>query len=436
MRRLFIQFYLLLIICFTLGVLLVGMIYREVADKTGSRLLTDLLRTTLALIEYDLRNVPQPQWPQALSRLDHKLGFSLSLAELDSLPIDDDTIRALRDGEIIMQEDNTTYLQRLEGTPYVLIAGPMPYLVFLQGLRWLDFALLTLVGISLAVPVFIWMRPHWRELQQLEHSARALADGQFDVRVSLPPKSGLQPLAQGFNHMANSVEQLLESKQSLLNAVAHELRTPLARLRYRLALRDIDNANETDSGVERDLGDIGALIDELLLHAQLTRPDLTLHQSSLPAQIWLASRLNELPALHQSIPGELRVQHATLTGDPTLLARAVDNLLNNACRYAAHHIRLEFTVQDGWQCLSVADDGPGIPEIQRTRVLEPFVRLDANAERSKGHHGLGLAIVTQIMLAHGGRVDIGESQWHGAEISLRWPVLQNVTQENNYKQTD
>lgn len=435
MRRLFIQFYLLLIICFSVGALLVGLVYREVADTTGTRLLTDLLRTTLALIESELRTVPQPQWPQALAALDHDLGFQLRLTRLETLPIDAEAMHALRSGEIIMQEDETTYLQRLDRTPYVLIAGPMPYLVFLQQLHWVDIALLCLIGVLLALPVFLWMRPHWRELQQLERSARALADGQFDVRVALPPQSGLQPLAQGFNHMADSVQLLLDSKQTLLNAVAHELRTPLARLRYRLALRDGSNAAATDAGVERDLGDIGALIDELLLHAQLARPDLALQQQTFAAQPWLAARLHEAPALHQQSWGELVVGAEQLRGDPALLGRALDNLLNNATRYARQHIRLSFAVVDDWQYLSVADDGPGIPLQQRVRVLEPFVQLDSGAARSKGHLGLGLAIVSQIMQAHGGRVSIEDSPWQGAQVSLCWPLVQSVTHDNNCQQT-
>lgn len=436
MRRLFIQFYLLLMLCFGIGALLVGLVYREVADTTGTRLLTDLLRTTLALIETELRTVPQPQWPQALAELDHDLGFPLALTQLETLPIDAEAMRALKSGEIIMQEDETTYLQRLDRTPYVLVAGPMPYLVFLQELHWVDLALLGLIGALLALPVFLWMRPHWRELQQLERSARALADGQFDVRVTLPQNSGLQPLAQGFNHMADSVQLLLDSKQTLLHAVAHELRTPLARLRYRLALRDDDNAAVTDAGVERDLGDIGALIDELLLHAQLARPDLALQQQTFAAQPWLAAHLHEAPALQQHASwGELEVGAAQLSADPALLGRALDNLLNNAARYARQHIRLSFAVVDGWQYLRVADDGPGIPPEQRVRVLEPFVQLEGGAARSKGQLGLGLAIVNQIMQAHGGRVSIEDSPWQGAQVSLCWPLVQSVTHDNNCQQT-
>lgn len=431
MRKLFIQFYLLLIFSFLVAVSLAGLVYKEVAEKAGDRALADLLKTTLTLIEHTLDGVPQQQWPAELAKLDHELDFNVALQPLHSLPLDSASMQALLRGDIVMLEDDLVYLQRVKQSQYALVAGPMSYLVFMHELKWLDYALLTMIGLSLAIPVLLWMRPHWNELVQLENAAKQLSQGQFQARVSLAPTSGLQPLARGFNHMAQSVERLLESKQTLINAVAHELRTPLARLRYRLALLDVDAANPVHEGIERDLNNIGSLIDELLLHARLGRPDLPMQPAALPAHAWLRQRLDDLTSHHPQLRVSLRVYHDSLHADSTLLARALDNLLNNAANYGQGEIELSFTVLNGEQQLSVSDNGHGIAEADRSNVLEPFVRLDPSRGAGQGGYGLGLAIVRQIMLAHHGHIRIDDSTLGGARFTLAWPGQQSDTTMNN-----
>jgi two-component system sensor histidine kinase RstB len=421
MRKLFIQFYLLLVFSFLVAVSLAGLVYKTVAEKAGDRALADLLQTTLTLIEHTLDDTPEAQWPAELAKLDHELDFNVALKPLQSLPLDKKAMQSLADGDIVMLESELLYLQRIKDSQYALVAGPMNYLVFMHELKWLDYALLTMIGLSLAIPVLVWMRPHWNELVQLENAAKQLSQGQFEARVSLSTTSGLQPLATGFNHMAQSVERLLESKQTLINAVAHELRTPLARLRYRMALLDADAASTVSEGIERDLSSIGSLIDELLLHARLGRPDLPMQPALLPAEAWLRQRLDDLTSHHPQLQVRLFNYHDTLYGDDTLLARALDNLLINAARYGQGEIALSFGIVNGEQQLSVADNGKGIAETDRSRVMEPFVRLDPSREKGQGGYGLGLAIVQQIMLAHHGRVEIDHSPLGGACFRLCWP---------------
>ncbi|VEB45111.1 Sensor protein RstB [Chromobacterium violaceum] len=272
MRRLFVQFYLLLMACFLVAVIMVGLVYKQASNEKGERYLSDLLRTTLSLIEADLRGVPEDRWSETLANSDYGFTFRVKVEKMSNYILDEESKQALDRGEIVMLEDKYLFLQKLQDSNYLLVAGPLRYLFFLHQLKWVDYALLALLGLSLAIPVFLWMRPHWRDLVALERTAGRLASGDLAARVDLPPHSGVHHLGIAFNHMADNIGALINSKKTLTNAVAHELRTPLARLRYRLALLEGDEDTPERQAIERDLTAIDKLVEELLFHARLDRP--------------------------------------------------------------------------------------------------------------------------------------------------------------------
>ena len=436
MRKLFIQFYLLLMGCFLIAVILVGIVYKQAVDKVGERYLSDLLRTTLSLIETELRGVPQELWTEKLAQDDHRFTFHVRLEPESAFDLDDASRAALARGEIVMLDIDYLYLQKIENSDYVLVAGPLRYLFFLHQLKWFDYALLGLIGLSLAFPVLFWMRPHWRDLMTLELTATRLAEGNFSARAKLPDNSGVRRVGQAFNRMADSIAELLASKKALTHAVAHELRTPLARLRYRLALLEGAD-NKTHQAIERDLDEIDKLIEELLFHAKLDRPEAPLSTSTFDAAQWLDERIIEQSAIAPALAWsrqEIAPGSVHLTADQHLITRALDNLLSNARRYTNSNVRLSFKIENGQHILIVDDDGPGIPPADRERVFSPFVRLDSSRQRSTGGHGLGLAIVERIARAHHGKVRIDTSPEGGARFIFSWPAqqpLHSVTRGNN-----
>ncbi|UGA39147.1 hypothetical protein JOS77_05970 [Chromobacterium haemolyticum] len=135
MRRLFIQFYLLLMTCFLVAVVLVGAVYKQAVDDVGERYLSDLLRTTLSLIEADLRGVPEDRWSETLANSDHGFTFRVKVEKMSSYLLDDESKQALDRGEIVMLEDKYVFLQKLEDSNYLLVAGPLRYLFFLHQLN-------------------------------------------------------------------------------------------------------------------------------------------------------------------------------------------------------------------------------------------------------------------------------------------------------------
>ncbi len=425
MRKLFVQFYLILIACFLVMALLVGTIYRLTAERTMEKSLDDLMQGALSLLRAELRHTPPEEWQETLARSDTPLSFDVAIQPLAeaSAHLEPKARPALQEGDIIMLDAEDRFLQRMPESDYVMVVGPIPYLSFMRDIHLLDYLLLGLLGLSLALPVFLWMRPHWRDLLRLEQAAEQLGEGDLSARSQLAPDSSLHRLGAAFDRMASNLQTLLAAKQRLTNGIAHELRTPLVRLRYRLALAEhLDES--TQEGIGRDISDLESLIDEMLIYARLDRPEPQLQWLEEEACSLLEKRLDDWRTLagDKQLTLQLPPPPVLWRCDQTLMLRAIDNLIGNALRHAKSQVELRLEIcPQGWR-ITVDDDGPGISPAERQLVFEPFVRLDSSRDRQTGGYGLGLAIVQSIAQAHQGAIILGESPMGGARFSLHWPT--------------
>ena len=423
MKKLFVQFYLLLFVCFLVMTLLVGLVYKFTAERAGRQSLDDLMKSSLYLMRSELREIPPRDWNKTLKELDLNLSFDLRIEPLNKFQLPDASMQHLRAGDIVALDDQYTFIQRIPRSHYVLAVGPVPYLYFLHQMRLLDMALIAFIAVSLAFPVFLWMRPHWQEMLRIETAAQRFGEGHLGERIHFDDMSSFARLGATFNQMADNINTLIASKKQLIDGIAHELRTPLVRLRYRLAMSD--NLTEAESqALNRDIGQLEALIEELLTYARLDRPqnELRLTVPDLPA--WIAAHVEDV----QSVNPQRQVSLAQSVGgnygalDMRLMERVLDNLVNNAMRYSSEKVQVSLTLRGGRATLAVDDDGPGIAPEARQQVFEPFVRLDPSRDRTTGGCGLGLAIVHSIAQAMSGEVVCDASSLGGARFSFSWPV--------------
>lgn len=267
------------------------------------------------------------------------------------------------------------------------------------------------------------MRPHWKDLLKLENAAQRLGAGHLDERTHFDPTSSLSRLGVAFNQMADNISTLIVSKKLLIDGIAHELRTPLVRLRYRLAMSD--NLTESEQlALNHDIGQLEALIDELLTYARLDRPQVSLNLEPIDLPAWLTAKVTDMRLIHGEREIELDIPHRGDFGavDLRLMERVLDNLVNNALRYSTQRLRIGLWFDGDNACLQVEDDGPGIPLEERARVFEPFVRLDPSRDRATGGCGLGLAIVHSIAQAYQGSISVDASSLGGASFRFCWPV--------------
>lgn len=427
MKKLFVQFYLLLFVCFLVMTMLVGLVYKFTAERAGRQSLDDLMKSSLYLIRSELREIPPHEWSKTLKEMDLNLSFNMRIEPLNKFSLDAPTAQRLREGDIVALDAEYTFIQRIPRSHYVLAVGPVPYLFYLHEMRILDMALLVFIAISLAFPVFIWMRPHWQEMLRIESAAQRFGDGHLTERIHFDRGSSFERLGVAFNQMADNINALIASKKQLIDGIAHELRTPLVRLRYRLEMSD-NLSDQERMALNRDIGQLEALIQELLTYARLDRPQNELHLTTPDLPAWLTSHIADVqsvnPDKHLRVTADSAAHYGAL--DMRLMERVLDNLVNNALRYCERDVSVSLSQEGVYACLQVDDDGPGIDEAERQRVFEPFVRLDPSRDRATGGCGLGLAIVHSIVQAMGGEVSCEASDTGGARFRFRWPVTQLV----------
>ncbi|WP_446030229.1 two-component system sensor histidine kinase RstB [Lelliottia amnigena] len=426
MKKLFVQFYLLLFVCFLVMTMLVGLVYKFTAERAGRQSLDDLMKSSLYLMRSELREIPPHDWARTLKELDLNLSFNMRIEPLKNYSLDAPTAQRLREGDIVALDDQYTFIQRIPRSHYVLAVGPVPYLYFLHQMRLLDMALMAFIAISLAFPVFIWMRPHWQDMLRLEAAAQRFGDGHLTERIHFDSTSSFERLGVAFNQMADNINALIASKKALIDGIAHELRTPLVRLRYRLEMSENLTAAESVA-LNRDIGQLEALIEELLTYARLDRPQNELKLSTPDFSAWISSYVEDVQSVNpqrelllDNHPGD----YGAL--DMRLMERVLDNLVNNALRYSENRLRIRLERNGSEASLSVEDDGPGIEAEERHRVFEPFERLDPSRDRATGGCGLGLAIVHSISQAMGGHVSCEASDLGGAKFCFSWPVYHHI----------
>jgi signal transduction histidine kinase len=267
-----------------------------------------------------------------------------------------------------------------------------------------------------------------RALRPVDAMRAEVADitvGGLDRRVSQPATDDeIRLLADTMNDMLGRIEAGTRAQRDFVSAASHELRTPIAVIRHALEIARASDApnwhDVADSVLEEDLR-MERLVDDLLL---ITRADAGVSTSAR----WTTIDLDDIVFEEaRRVPSTMRidltrVSAGQVNGDSDQLRRVIRNLLDNALRHATHAVAIELDSIDGRVSVAIDDDGHGIAPEDRKRIFERFVRLDESRNRSDGGVGLGLAIVGELVDAHGGDVHAEASeQLGGARFLVTLP---------------
>lgn len=243
-------------------------------------------------------------------------------------------------------------------------------------------------------------------------------------RVPEPASSDeIATLARTMNQMLGRLESANETSRRLVSDASHELRTPVAVMRTELevAQRADDNDwNSTGGVLLGELDRLQNLVDDLLLLARGDERALAREELDMVDIVDdVASRRRRVDVDVVGRPGPLIVR-----GDRTALTRALDHLVDNAARSANERVAVSLDVGHSEFEVHVDDDGPGIAEPERSTVVQRFVRLDEGRARDAGGAGLGLAVASDVSVAHDGRLTITDSSLGGARVTIVLPLVE------------
>lgn len=251
-------------------------------------------------------------------------------------------------------------------------------------------------------------------LIRLANVTREIGEGNLSSRARLGRHHAgeLGELAQSINDMAERIERQLSGQRELLAGVSHEIRTPLARLRVITEiLRERQVSEDALSKIEREIEDIDELTGQLLANSRLEFESVD-HEKLDPLQ--LAETALERASLDKKLV-TLEGEPRNILGDPTLLERALINLVENAKRHGQGLLRLRVTFLPGRVRFTSEDEGPGFSGGDLDHVFTPFYR-GRHSGKGASSLGLGLALVRRIAQAHGGSTRAQNRQEGGAEV--------------------
>lgn len=374
-----------------------------------------------------------------LEKLQTRLGYPIQVSSEQQVA---STLQGwLSEGdELLVQADNKLLvLTPLPNRTDALQLGPVP--LPKEGIIETDMKVgFAVVLLLVAIAIAMLLRPLARQLSLLEQTAVSFADGNLGARVDVRKADSAKTLARAFNDMAARTEAMLRTQRELLQAVSHELRTPLSRIQFAIDLirsaRDDSERESRLKSLDTASQELDGLVGELLKYVRL--------ETSLPQavreEVELLPLVEELiernspvsETLRFEIGPELRRGEVSVVADRAGLVRAIGNLLSNASRFGRQRIIIETNVSPTGITIDIDDDGPGIPESDRERVFEPFVRLE---ETSRGA-GLGLALAKRIVANHSGTVTALESPLGGCRIHTFWPTATDASEPSKARPAD
>ena len=251
-----------------------------------------------------------------------------------------------------------------------------------------------------------------RPVRDMAEAAEKLSRQQLVSPLRERGPHELRQLIVRFNRMVADLVRIDQERNTMLAGIAHDLKTPLARLRLRAEMLSDPKAA---AGVTRDVESMSAIVEQFLTFAQSSEP------TARPVPV--DKRIGELAASLQE--QDRKVVLELNAGDgfrmiATQLDRIIGNLVDNAYAYGQPPVCVATSrTQEGWK-LIVEDEGPGIPDDAIERVTMPFVRLDP-ARGGNAHSGLGLAIVDRLVRQAGGRLSIANREEGGLRVEMMFP---------------
>lgn len=267
-----------------------------------------------------------------------------------------------------------------------------------------------------------------RPLKSLEQSAMRLASGDLSARAAkhtLNHHDEIGQLARTFDEMAEAIEDMVDNQRQLLSDISHELRTPLTRLQLASAIsRRKRGDTDEQARIDKEAQLIETMLQQLLTLCQCKKAQHQPFEQLTLGQILddvLHNATFEAEENHKQLHIDID-ENTSLKVIPELLARAVENIIRNAIRYARSDIRLTSHRDAHNLQLVICDDGPGVPADDLDKLTTPFYRVSRARDRTSGGTGLGLAIAHNAVAHHQGQLTMENHPQRGLQVTITLPL--------------
>lgn len=353
-------------------------------------------------------------------------------AHLVDEELDDGVIKF---GDIVVSHE----ILSTSGHAYRLVAVSEKPLAHFVEIPWAGLTIRLVIAIIISGLICYLLSIYLTQpLRSLRMAAKSIARGQLNTRVGRfkgHHRDEIAELSGEFDRMAEQLEELMNSKERLLQDISHELRSPLARLQIAIELgrkKAGDLAETQFSRMEVECLRLNTLIGEILEFARLDKSITQLHRTVVNLPEMLAQIIDDANfELRDTQPGVFlhEKQNCQLYLDDRLIHRAIENIIRNALRYSAPNPKIDVSISynnDHSQIwIDIADNGPGVPEEQLEKIFNPFYRVDTSREKKTGGYGLGLSIAQQAIKLHNGNISAINRKEGGLLVRISLPVLLN-----------
>lgn len=380
----------------------------------------------LALSNY-LEKHPEDQWQEILSKAAKQWQLPLQLMSSQAVKAishqNHDVIKE-KNTHIYYDNNAVEIHHRINNAGTVIVLGPakMPTRPRLEAL------IRVILLATLACILFFWLRPLSRDLDQLQKTAIEFGQESFDVVAPQARSTMAAPMVMAFNTMASRIKRLIDAHKELSTAVAHELRTPLARTKFALEMLactdDKAKQEKYRKAISKDVCELEQLISEMLIYASFDndKPEINFSEESLVDIV--EKQVSNYQQFEQKFNIVNLLGNERVEVDRHFIGRALNNYISNAIKYGKGEIEITITKSEDHCQISVTDNGDGVCDDFKCTIFDAFSRGDVSRNRETGGFGLGLAIVCRIMEWHGGRASVVDSKNGGASFVLRWPIKQ------------
>lgn len=286
-----------------------------------------------------------------------------------------------------------------------------------------SFSVVLYIGLALAGLVllanYFMVNRLLSPVRLLKLGAERIRKGDLSFRVKSNRQDELGELTDSINHMADSLQSMLEAKRQLLLAISHELRTPITKAKLRLEFMEESDVKEQ---LREDIDEIDMLISDLVEAERLNNAHVALSSE----WVEMGDFVRAVIAQYETYAGGLELvapePDIEVFIDRLRIRLLITNLMNNAIRHGLNNpITLEVSGDADWVQLKVMDQGEGIAAEHLSKLSEPFYRADRARQRNTGGFGLGLYLCRLIAEAHGGSLAITSKIGEGTHVTVNLP---------------